>query len=255
MKAGKIVNERGLVVNVMHEDGRTGTAFLPTIATGPLAKPMADITVAMDMFPANVNTADQRLKPDARAEHLQAAVVNVLSKPWRALQGAGQDETRILTSAKARLLTVDPETPANAHLRARTLKRWDAADITARARMINDLAYEGLAALIVSGALDDVPAELRGIAEDRYMVMRHIYLSGLQANFQKIPDFDSPLATGPDVEAATKAAELAFDDHKARLDDIDAVRRTLQNVVTIAAIVCDLKMDVAFNLLVTGKAA
>lgn len=255
MKANKIVNERGLVVNVAHEDGRAASAFVPTIASGPLAKPMADLTVALDAFPGNVNAADQRLKPAARAEHMQSAVSNVLAKPFRALQSTGQDETRNLAAAIARALTVDPETPANAPIRARTLKRWDAADMTVRIGMIGDLPYEGLAAIIASGALGEIPAELRTVAEDRYTVMRHINVSGLQANFQNIPDVHNPLATGPDVAAATKQAEFALDDRKARQETIDDVRTTLQNVVTISAIVTDLPMEVAFNLLATGKVA
>lgn len=256
MRANKTTNTHGLVVNVSHEDGhRVAIAFVPIIPEGPFAKAIATMTVALDGFPDTINEADSRLKPEARANYLKSSVARLLSKPFLALQSDGQDETRNLAAAKVRLLSVDPETPASAPVRSRTLKQWDATDVAGKARIVSTVNYEGLQALIASGALEDVPADLRMIAENRAMAQRHIKMAGLQANYQMQPTADDPIATGPDVDAVMRAAEEQLGQFTKRQDDIDAVRKTLQNVITVAAIATDLTMDAAFNLLVTGKVA
>jgi hypothetical protein len=199
--------------------------LLPTLTQGTaLLKSMANLHTATEMFAGVVNNANSQFLPAARAQQLRSAAVNVLSKPFIALQSAGQDETQAINAATARATTVDPATTVTAPIRARTLAKWDAADIPGKAAMITNLSMEGLAALHESGELDELPSDLRKIATDRYMIQRHIAKTGLQANFQKQPDANNPLATGPDVEAATAAAQKAVDALKGRSCERDVSR-------------------------------
>ena len=211
------------------------------------------MNVAAGAFAGVVNNANSQFLPAARAKHLQSAVVNVLSRPFTALQSGGQDEKQAINTATARATTVDPATPATAHVRARTLAKWDAADIPGKAAMINNLPIEGLAAIHESGALDEVPADLRKVASDRYMIQRHIAKTGMQADFQKQPDANNPLATGPDVDAATAAAQKAVDTLKDRSDVVDDAANVLRNIVTVASLATDLPIDHAYKLLTTGN--
>jgi hypothetical protein len=169
------------------------------------------------------------------------------------LQSAAQDETQSIITATAVASTVDPATPATAPLRARTLAKWDAADLAGKAAMIKDSPVEGLAALQEGGALDELPPDLRSIATNRYMVQRHIAKTGLQANYQKQPDANNPLASGPDSDAATAAAQKAVDGLNGRSDDVDTVANVLRNIVTVASLATDLPPDHAYQLLTTGK--
>jgi hypothetical protein len=254
MQAGKQTTDRGDLVNVQHEDGRRASVLLPTFEQGsPFSKPAANLHAATEMFASVVNNANSQFLPAARAEQLRSAAVNVLSKPFIALQSAGQDERQAIASATARATTVDPATPATAPIRARTLTKWDAADVSGKAAMINNLPIEGLAALHESGALDDVHPDLRNIATNNYMAQRHIAKVGLQAHFQKQPDANNPLATGPDVDAATAAAQDAIDTLKGRSSAVDDAANVLRNVVTVASLATDLPIDSTYKLLTTGN--
>jgi hypothetical protein len=207
------------------------------------------------MFAGVVNSANSQFLPAARAKHLQSAVVNVLSKPFTALQSGGQDEKRAIDTATANARTVDPATPANALIRARTLAAWDTADLSGKATMINHLPMEGLAALIESDALNELQIDLSKIATDRYMIMRHIAKAGLQATFQQRADANNPLATGPDVEAATACAQEALDAFNGRSELVNDVANVLRNMVIVAALATELPTDRAYQLLTTGNIA
>lgn len=255
MRAATQQTARGPVLTISTDDGRTGTAFVAnTVTTGPLATPMNNLANALESFASVVSANSQRFQPAALIEHNLAAVANVLAKPWQALQSAGQEEARNLAAARARALTVDPETPANAPVRARTLKLWDAADVARKAAIVTNAGYEGLAALIASCALDDdIPANLRTIAEDRYMAIRHVQITGLQAHYALQPSISDPLAFAADRAAATAAAEQALEDMKARTETINDARSALQSVITVAAITTNWPIETSFTVLATGK--
>jgi hypothetical protein len=254
MQAATQTTDRGDLVNVMHEDGRRASVLLPKLdQASALSKPMASLHVAAGMFAGVVNNANSQFLPAARAQQLRSAAVNVLSKPFIALQSAGQDETQAINTATARATTVDPATSATAPIRARTMAKWDAADLPGKAAMINNLPTEGLAALHESGALDELPPDLGQIATDRYMLQRHIAKTGLQANFQKQPDANNPLATGPDINAATAAAQNAVDALKGRSDVVDGAANVLRNIVAVTSVATDLPTDQAYKLLTTGN--
>jgi hypothetical protein len=256
MQASKQTTDRGDLLNILHEDGRRFSMLLPTFDQGsPLSKPAANLHVAVGVLPGIINKADSDLRPAARAQHLQSAVVNVLSKPFIALQSAGQGERQVINSAKALATTVDPATPATAPIRVRTMAKWDAANLSGKAAMINNLPVEGLAAIHESGAVDELPPDLRKIATDRYMIQRHIAKTGLQADFQKKADANNPLATGPDVDAATADAQKAVDGLNARSDVVENVADVLRNIVTAASLATDLPIDRVYKILASGNVA
>ncbi|TFV35672.1 hypothetical protein E4K66_25475 [Bradyrhizobium frederickii] len=253
MQASQQNIEGGVLTNIAHEDGRHVSAIMPDFApNSPLSKSMANLAAAQQNFAANINVANSQFLPEARATHLQAAARNVIAKPFAAAQAAAQDEARAINAAKARALTVDPATEATAPIRSRGLAQWDAAETIAdKAALVQKLPYEGLAALIQSGVLNETPDDIRKIALDRYMLERHISLTGLQANFQKQPTADDPIATGPDIEAATNAAQRALDTLNARSESIDDARTALQSTVTMVALATELNLDQAFSLIAT----
>jgi len=254
MQAATQTIDRGTLVNLLHEDGRRATALLPSFGEGSVfAKSVANMTVAAEMFSGIVVNANSQFLPAARDKQLQSAVVNVLSKPFAALVSAGQDETQAINRARAVATAVDPATPVTAPVRARTMVRWDAATGPDKAVMVNTAGYENLAGLIESGALDEIHPDLRKIAKDRYMVLRHVAKTGLQANFQQQPTSNNPIAIGPDVEAATQAAQNALDGLNDRLAAVDDIARFLRNIVIIVSIAIGLPTERAYQLLVTGK--
>lgn len=184
MEATIRTTERGALASVVHEDGRRASALLPTLDEGsPLSKPLEYMNAAVGIFSAVVTNANKQFLPLARDEQLQSAVVNVLSKPFAALQSAGQNEAQAISAARATAMAVDAATSATAPVRRRTLVKWDAASIAGKAEMITTLPMEGLAALMESGALDELNPDLSKIATDRYTVLRHIAKNGTSSEF------------------------------------------------------------------------
>src|SRR5260370_38688922 len=118
MKATIQNSGRGPVLSISTDDGRTASAFVATIASGPLATPMTNLANALDAVAGVLTANGQRFQPAALVEHNQAAVANVLAKPWRALQSAAQDQPRNLAAPRARHLTAYPETSTTAPHRA-----------------------------------------------------------------------------------------------------------------------------------------
>ena len=130
--------------------------------------------------------------------------------------------------------------------------KFDAADNAGKAAIITNGSYEELAALFESLAINDVRDDLKQIAIDNYIIARFIATTGLQAQYQRKPTGDNPLATGPDVDAVAAAAETIVANFKARKDTIDNLANILRNVVEVVAITCDLSVKQAYQLLVTG---
>ena len=85
------------------------------------------------------------------------------------------------------------------------------------------------------------------------MIQRHIAKTGLQATFQKQPDANNPLAIGPDVDAATAAAQGAVDTLKNRSIAADDLADVLRDIVAVASLATDLPTDRAYKLLAVGN--
>ncbi len=256
MKISKNRTERGDLTSVLQPDGRHASVLMPQVdPASPFSKSLAVLNDALGSATQIMNGDTQRYQPTALADSNRHTAVSLLGKPVVALQSVGQDERRATADATARAMAVDPATPATAPARARMAAKFDAADMSGKAILINNGSYEDLAALHENGAVFELPTELRQIATDRYMALRHVTKTGLQANFLQQPDARNPLATGPDVDAATAAALTAVAGLKARSEDIDTIAAVLRNVVSVVAVACDLSTDQAYALLTTGKVA
>jgi hypothetical protein len=248
-------NERGMIASASRPDGRAATAFAPNLPPGPASKQMANLAVALDAYAAVNNSNEGRFQIAALIEHNLIAVSTVLRGPWTGLQAAGINEAQSVAAARAKALSVAPTTLANQGRRDRVMKLWDAATVAGKARIGAETDLEGLSALIISGALSDVPDNIRTAIEDRAMALQHIQVTGMQSGFALAPTISDPILTGPDVPAAVAAADKLVADLKARVDALDSVRTALTSTVAVAAICSDLSVEAAFTLLSTGKQA
>jgi hypothetical protein len=253
MKTTTVTNERGLVLTVADSNGRTASAFFPNVASGPLAQPLTTLKTAFVDLAAVVNANGGRFQPAAELEHNRAALVNVAAKAFTMAQSGTQAEIRHTATARALALAIDPETPTTAGVRARANMKWNAAALSEKAAMARDCSYQELAGLMASGALGDLPSEVRSIAEDRYAVLRHVHSNGTLADYQRQPDADDPVATGPDEKAAIASAERKLQDLKNREDAIGNVRSSLQSLMSFAAVACDLSVQQVYTVLAAGK--
>ncbi|MCD9825332.1 hypothetical protein [Bradyrhizobium japonicum] len=249
---------RGIVFTGSHEDGlRTVVVHAPSLDQGAsMSRTVANLTARLADFAGVVGVADSQYKASARADHLKAASVNVLSKAFTEAQGDGRKEGQQIAAARAVAMSVDPATPATAHIRQRALARWDACETVGdKGSLIDGLSTEGLAALIETDAYRDVPAEMQKQITEKYMLKRHIERTGLQSDWPLQPDHLDPLRTGPNVDAAMAAARKAVNTLNTRADTVANVSDTLRATVDLVALCTDLPRDQAYNLLVSGNAA
>jgi hypothetical protein len=254
MKSTSVTTDRGLVLSIADSAGKTSSAFFPTIPSGPLAASIALLKAATVDFAGVVNANGSRFQPDAELEHNRAAAANVTSKAFTGMQIAATTEIRAAATARALALAVDAETPATAPVRARVNLKWNAATVPQKATIAAEANYQQLAGLIASGALDDVPSEIRSIAEDRYALLRHVHSTGSLADHQRQASASDPIACGPDEKAALASADQKLQALKGRQDAIDDVRAAMRSLVDFTAVACGLLPDQAYNLLV-GKPA
>ncbi|WP_456670432.1 hypothetical protein [Bradyrhizobium sp. USDA 3240] len=224
----------------------TGTVFETLIAA---------LVTALALFGQNVSVAVAQFLPNVVSSHIRAAVVNVLSQAFKALQKAGIAEAVAVAKDWAMALTVDPATIATEAVRARATALMDGTDIAGKARLLQGFNEQQLAGTIEVGILDDLPLDIATMARERYVVLRHIRLAGLQADYALSPSADAPLATGPDPESAMAAAKASVARLKQRSVNIDTVATVLNNVVSVVAVSCECTRDQAYSLLTTGKIA
>ena len=250
----QIIDGRATITNLVDDQtGRRATVMVPMFPEGtPLAKAAATLTVALENFAGNVRTASAQFLPNVVGQHLRMAATNVLRKPVTDFQSVAIAEQQAIAKATAVAMMVDPATLSTAPIRSRANRMFDGTDIAGKAALIEKSSMEELAGIIESGAIDELPADLAQVARDRYMLMRHVARTGLQANFQRQAMANDPLASGADTGAAMDAAQEALDMLKARSDDVDSAANVLRNVNIVAALACDLSVDAAFALL-TGR--
>jgi hypothetical protein len=172
----------------------------------------------------------------------------------QALIAATIAEGRAAAAAAANAAAVDPGNPP---LRAQTRDRFDGMDASGQATFAQRASLEELAAIKEAGRsyFANTPDPVWQIIEDNYNIKRHIARSGLQADFQRRPDANDPVAYGPDEDAALNAARNSLDALRARTATVDAVRNTVQSIIDVVAVATDLSHDEAWKLLTTGKAA
>lgn len=246
---------RGMIASASRSDGRAATAFAPNVPAGPASKQMANLAVGLDAFASVNNSNEGRFQVAAMIEHNLIAAVNIVRPPWIGLQAVGVNEVQSVAAARAKALSVAPTTLANQGRRDRVMKLWDAATVAGKAQIGAETDLEGLSALILSGALSDVPDNIRTVIENRAMALQHIQVTGMQSGYALAPNLSDPILTGPDLPAAIAAADKLVADLKARVDALDSVRTALTSTVAVVAICSDLSVEAAFTLLSTGKQA
>lgn len=248
---------RGVAFTASHEDGgRNVVVHALSLDQGtPMSKVVANLTARLSDFVGVVGTADAQFKACARADHLKAASVNVLSKAFQAAQSDGRKESQQIATARATALSVDPATPATAYIRQNFLARWNAANIGEKGGLVASASTEELSAVIETKSYQGLPAEFQKSILDDYMLKKHIDRTGLQGDWPLQPDFTDPLRTGPNVDAAMAAARKAVNTLNTRADTVANISDMLRATVDLVAFCTDLPRDQAYNLLVTGNIA
>ncbi|RUU02336.1 hypothetical protein EOD23_20015 [Mesorhizobium sp. USDA-HM6] len=256
MKSSLASTDRATILSVGHEDGRNAVAAVASDLTAPespVASQAARVVAAMGSFNDHIAGNAARFQPEARSAANRKAAVDIMASPVQALTAATVAEGRSIAAANANALAVDP---GNAPLRAQTRDKFDAMDYGQKAAFAQRASLEELAALVEAGRsyFAGTPDPVWQIIEDQYILKRHIARSGLQADHQRKPDLNDPVAFGPDENAALAASEEALNALRARSGTVDAVRNTLQSIINVVAVATDLSREDAYKLL-TGKSA
>ncbi|MGX5828705.1 hypothetical protein [Mesorhizobium sp. 43Arga] len=223
-------------------------------STSPLASQATGVVTALKAFGENVAFSAAKYQPAARNDANRKAAADIMAKPFQAFTSAGIAEGRAAAAANATALGVDP---GNAPLRAQTRDRFDAMDTAGQAAFAQRASVEELAALMEAGRsyFANTPDPVWQMIEDQYSIKRHIARTGLQADFQRQPDPNDPVAFGADENAAMDASRKSLAALRARSGTVDAVRSTAQSIIDVVAVATDLTRDEAWKLLTTGKTA
>jgi hypothetical protein len=104
-----------------------------------------------------------------------------------------------------------------------------------------------LAALVQPGNLAGLSDAAVQLASDRYLVEAHLERTGIAGSYALRPSLDRIVATGVDEAAASAAAKVAIDTHKARLERVEATEATLQSVIDYIAAALDLSRQAALE--------
>ncbi|TJV67892.1 MAG: hypothetical protein E5X76_32025 [Mesorhizobium sp.] len=257
MKSSLASTDRATILSVGHDDGRSAVAAIPTDLTAsesPVAAQAARVVAAMGSFNDNIAGNAARFQPKARNDANRKAAADIMATPFQGFVAAGIAEGRAAAAAKANALGVDP---GNAPLRAQVRDRFTAMDTAGQAAFVQRAGLEELAALMEAGRsyFASTPDPVWQAIEDQYMTKRHIARTGLQADFQRRPDPNDPVAFGPDENAALAYAKEGLNRLRARSGTVDAVRRTAQSIIDVVALSTDLTRDDAYRILTTGKVA
>ena len=249
------VSGRGMMTTITNtQSGQSERVFVPTFPEGtPLAKAATTLNVALDSFAGNVRNNVAQFLPEVVPQNLRAAAKNVLAEPLVAFQNEAIAFRQTTDKAVAVAMSVVPATIATAGIRGRAVKQFDAADIAAKAAMLQNFTLEQMSGLVEVGALDQLPDGIAQAARDRFMVMSHVARTGLQAQYQKVATVNDPLASGADVDAAMAAAQAALDALKARSATVTDAANVLRSMTTAVALACDLSVDPAYALLTNAN--
>ncbi|MDX3908755.1 MAG: hypothetical protein QHC67_02945 [Sphingobium sp.] len=216
----------------------------------PVREPAIRVRNAATAYCKGASGIIDTFTPAARIEKLRALVVLDLSDPAQQLQAAGQAEQQAIDAAWARMLTVPPANPTTAALRQQDRDTFASLSVGDKAAWIMNADVDRLDAIIEAGQeRASVPAEIWGQAEERYAKLNFVRSTGLSADYARKPSAHDPLATGVDEDAVERAADEALRRHRARNEIVDGVKQALQGLTTMVALVCDLNVNAAFDLL------
>lgn len=212
---------------------RTRNATVAALmATGsPIAAAMSGLSAAMARNVAN-------LLPERLAEANRREAGPVLA----ALRGeieAATARLRAAREAEAVILSVPPSIPTGRFPEIRAIYRTlSPANAAARA---NAASAEELAALIDGGqALAGLDDQIWNIVKDRAIRLFHIERTGSAARHPLEPTPARLIVSGVDQAAAEHAADMGYQAHRARFEEIEAAESSLQSVLATLAVALDL---------------
>ncbi|MCK1286580.1 hypothetical protein IVB41_21910 [Bradyrhizobium sp. 44] len=252
MHASYTANSTENLATITDSAGASAIAVMPNgIMPGTaVGRAMADLSAATESFIGVVQRNAAQLLPAVLTAAIRTSAASTLGKPFRSLTVAGQNETQAQSAALVRATAVDPATPANAALRQRALDLYSRAQSAAeRMSLINNFSYEQLAGLIAAGIQNELPDDRKEMLLHRYQVLRFVETAGIQSDYSLKPTVENPTATGPDVDAAIRAAETATDKFETRKDDLAAIDTALQSTARLVALACKMSIADAYNML------
>lgn len=255
MQAHIVNTATGTVLTVRPEAGPAIVAHVPAQLSGegsPFNASAGPVTAALATLAAQINRADERYTPAARADKLRAVAAQSVGPVLRKLLDAGRSEQDALNAADARMR----EIPAgNMHLRSELRQNFRSMTIPKQAEIAARGDFEFLAAVMEAGreAFPNLPAEIFNVIDRRFIIAAHIKRTGLQADHFKSGTADRPLATGPDTEAANRAAELALHNHELRREEVAMLEDSVRSIINVVAGTTEVTRDIAFELLTVAK--
>lgn len=256
MHARYQLNERAAVITINGDvDGQPEVAFVPmeTVAEGsPVAPSFATLANVLPTVADQINALNERLMPNARSEELRGVVTRTLTKLFQSASSATIAEATAIDASTALVMNYRSGDPA---LRPMTINRFANMKQAEQAEFAQRASVEQTSALVAAGRdhFDRMDDTIWSLVERRHMLLAHIRISGLTADFQRKPSAADPIAHGPDIAAVERAAAEALQRHDARRDVVKAATASLRSIVAATALACDLSMDAAYKLL-TGRA-
>lgn len=259
MKANSNVTDRATLLTISGDDGtqQSAVAFVPseTLAKdSPVASAFSSITAALPILSDQMNSACSRLMPDARADELCGIFERNLAKPFQAAQAKSIAEAAAIDAAETRLKAYRVGDPS---LNAMIVGRFAAMPLAAQGTWALTASLEETSALQAAGrdffrsVTDD---NIWQVVDRRHMMLAHISMTGLQADYMRQPTAVDPIAHGPDLLAVENAAAKALERHAARRNLVTAAEGSLRSMVAAVAFATGKTPDGAFDLLI-GKTA
>lgn len=244
---------RGLVLTTRGAKGETQTTFFPVINDdGPLGRMVGYMGDCAKAFIGDHDNTIKNYIGDELSARVRGTYLSRFHKACNELQKIAIKEAQDVAASRAALTAVDPATPANSHLRADALAKFNAADQAGREAIAisDDTAFEVTAALIESGALAALSHRARETATTRYMAQRLIAKSGSTAAHQIAPSYENPIAFGPDHHAAREAAMREIDRLTARSEALKTVGEMLRGLCDSMSIACGMSKYDAYRMLI-----
>jgi len=235
---------RGLGFTAQAGNGHAASALIPLLdEASPCAQIIAYVGECAKAFVGDIAQLHERFKGEELTNRVRGAAIARFAKSLGQLQNQGIRDARDVAISYAGLTAVDPATIGNAHLRVEAMRKWNAADQASRETIAtnDETPYETTAALIETGALNNVSDRARDTAIERYREQRLIAKSGSTAAHELQPSYERPLAFGADHQAARKAAKLEIDKLKARSEAIAMTEDLLRNICSVIAIATDMQ--------------
>lgn len=254
--------ERGDVFTVSNGE-LTQSAFvvrLSSDATEPLRNTMTALGSSMNTLTEQANHARSQVHPARFPDVMRDLITRNVSPAFQAATKAGVSEKRDADAAWKRSTAIEP---AVGTVRQEYRQLWKSLSLGERLARAKGADYEELAAILEGRGFfsdmnvaaktdveqDDMPTRIWGEIHHRFALLGTAKLHSLNGAFTKEPTASEPLATGPDNKQIEAAARKLNDNHKQRINDIEAVESSMRSVITAIAAATELPIEVAYRLL------